>query len=260
MARKKKSHYIDGIFNYCDRWCERCAFTERCRQYEMEQAAFSTPESRDVDNAEFWEALSGVFEQTRQMLYDSAAEHGIDLNAIELGDDTSQRRLEQVWHSTLSRLGQDYAGEVDTWFKAHERLFAECEQALNQRLRMELDGDQPEAEAVALADAAEVIQWYQYQIAVKLMRALTDEGDAEEEADDDDARATHEYDRDGSAKVALIGIDRSLAAWTVLRQSLADESDTILDILLRLSRLRVAAERAFPDARAFVRPGFDAPV
>ena len=21
---------ISGIYNYCDRWCERCAFVERC--------------------------------------------------------------------------------------------------------------------------------------------------------------------------------------------------------------------------------------
>jgi hypothetical protein len=25
-AKKKKKRYIDGIFNYCDRWCEPCAF------------------------------------------------------------------------------------------------------------------------------------------------------------------------------------------------------------------------------------------
>ena len=24
---------IVGIFNYCDRWCERCAFTSRCRVF-----------------------------------------------------------------------------------------------------------------------------------------------------------------------------------------------------------------------------------
>jgi hypothetical protein len=25
--------FIVGIFNYCDRWCERCAFTSRCRVF-----------------------------------------------------------------------------------------------------------------------------------------------------------------------------------------------------------------------------------
>ena len=26
-----RGKYIDGIFNYCDRWCERCRFEDRCR-------------------------------------------------------------------------------------------------------------------------------------------------------------------------------------------------------------------------------------
>src|SRR5262245_29959549 len=25
--------FIVGIFNYCDRWCEACAFTSRCRLF-----------------------------------------------------------------------------------------------------------------------------------------------------------------------------------------------------------------------------------
>lgn len=35
------------------------------------------------------------------------------------------------------------------------------------------------------------------------------------------------------------------------------EISTVLDILARLSHLRALAEESFPNARAFVRPGFD---
>ena len=28
-----KMKYIPGIYNYCDYWCERCAFTKRCRNF-----------------------------------------------------------------------------------------------------------------------------------------------------------------------------------------------------------------------------------
>ena len=31
------NRYIDGIYNYCDYWCARCAFTSRCRNYAMGQ-------------------------------------------------------------------------------------------------------------------------------------------------------------------------------------------------------------------------------
>ena len=29
--------FISGIYNYCDRWCERCRFTAYCRVYDTEQ-------------------------------------------------------------------------------------------------------------------------------------------------------------------------------------------------------------------------------
>ena len=30
--------FIEGIYNYCDRWCERCAFTERCSLIAVQRA------------------------------------------------------------------------------------------------------------------------------------------------------------------------------------------------------------------------------
>jgi hypothetical protein len=263
MARKKKrKRFIDGIYNYCDRWCERCPFTERCRVYDMERQVMADEESRDPNNAAFWQALSGIFEKTKDMLRTAAAEHGIDIDSLDLeAEGARQRRRDRrIRSNTLSRQSEQYARLVQKWFKEHESLLEEYEETLSSRLHIELPGDDPQSEAVALTDAAEVVRWYQFQIAAKLGRALDQDDDEEEEDLDDEWRAAQEQDRDGSAKVALIGIDRSLAAWTVLRQSLADEADSILDILLRLARLRDAAERAFPNARAFLRPGFDAPL
>ncbi len=28
-----RNGFIIGIYNYCDRWCETCAFTSRCRVF-----------------------------------------------------------------------------------------------------------------------------------------------------------------------------------------------------------------------------------
>lgn len=62
---------------------------------------------------------------------------------------------------------------------------------------------------------------------------------------------------DSSAKVALIAIDRSIAAWLRLKEFFPDKTDSILTLLVHLDRLRRAAEKEFPEARTFVRPGFD---
>ncbi len=33
MEEKK---YISGVYNYCDRWCERCPLSDRCFSYQKE--------------------------------------------------------------------------------------------------------------------------------------------------------------------------------------------------------------------------------
>ena len=64
-------------------------------------------------------------------------------------------------------------------------------------------------------------------------------------------------DSAGSVKVALIGMDRSIAAWGILLKYFTSLEDEILSILVHLEQLCKNTEKAFPDARAFVRPGFD---
>ena len=66
-------------------------------------------------------------------------------------------------------------------------------------------------------------------------------------------------DSDGSMEIALIAMDRSIAAWSGLRIALGpDDADGILDLLAKLAAIRRETEKLFPRARAFKRPGFDA--
>lgn len=246
--------FIDGVYNYCDRWCERCSLTGRCRVFAMEAEAGHDEESRDPNNAAFWHALEGIFKQTIEMLRETARKEGIDLDAIDREEHRKRqkvRRRKTLGHP-LVKVGHAYAQRVSKWFESMKGSFEEKESELNSRFRLGLEGRDPEAEVVEISDAVEVIRWYQYQIAVKLARAVS--GLSENEEDPTEG-LTH--DANGSAKVALLALDRSLAAWSVLRRSLPDPDDTILDFLVGLDRLRRKSERTFPDARKFVRPGFD---
>jgi hypothetical protein len=35
--------FISGIYNYCDRWCERCSMTARCYVFWQEKRAEASP-------------------------------------------------------------------------------------------------------------------------------------------------------------------------------------------------------------------------
>jgi hypothetical protein len=107
-------------------------------------------------------------------------------------------------------------------------------------------------QGVGLEEAFEVIRWYQYFIAAKVIRAIRGKKEEEEERCDE-----FPSDADGSAKIALIGIDRSIGAWAVIPRSNRLYTESVYEIISFLDVLRQAVEETFPRARSFIRPGFD---
>jgi len=256
--------FISGIYNYCDRWCERCEFTSRClnaAEQEEEEAEGRDPASRDMENQAFWERLHRTFQQTIEMIREDAAEEGIDVDVSEeemaAYMEHEERKRRKAESHPASRAAWRYVKMVDKWFEENKLLFEEEGRRLNRALLMQLPGEDPEEEAALVQDAIEVIGWYQMQIHVKFMRAL--HGAERPDILDDEVKP-FPRDSDGSAKVALLAIDRSIEAWGALRSLLPSGTDSILDLMVHLDRLRKRVERAFPEARAFVRPGFDGPI
>jgi hypothetical protein len=160
---------------------------------------------------------------------------------------------ETMNHSLVSA-GMSYMDTFREWFASNEE-FKRIAVQFESRLQMELPADNPEAECMNLYNAVEIVQWYYTVIAVKLRRAVRQIVEPLELEDDD--LEDIPSDSDGSAKVALIGMDRSIWAWAIILKSMPEQEKDILDFLVRLERLRRETERTFPKARAFIRPGFD---
>jgi hypothetical protein len=241
---------ISGIYNYCDRWCERCPLTSRCLVYATEKEDDDSSRTHDLTNEAFWRKLGSIFQETREMIAEWAREAGIDFNRIDDENDPAQRkrRRQQVDNHPLARAGKKYANDASDWFRELDQTVEISDMRTADRTA------EPESESAArFEDAREVIQWYQYQIAVKTMRALSGRLDEAVTTDNTDCFK----DSDGSAKVALIGIDRSIAAWRLAQLSLPEREVSIVPLILKLERLRHQIEKTFPYAREFVRPGFD---
>lgn len=64
------SDFIAEIHNCCDRWCEKCTFTARCRVAEKE--AEMSDDERDINNVAFWRNLTNIFAEAKQMLVQKA--------------------------------------------------------------------------------------------------------------------------------------------------------------------------------------------
>lgn len=251
--------FIPGVYNYCDRWCERCPLSNRCLNYAIEKADDDgDPAARDLSNQKFWEKLHGVFQSTIEMVREEAKARGIDLDdpplraAVVAQERADRRRAAR--NRPLAQAAMAYAKAAKKWFEAASPIFQAKGVELETLAR--LDAGNPRAEAAQLSECVEVIRWYQHFIYVKLCRAI--DSRAREELETDEELKAFPNDSDGTAKIALVAMDRSIAAWSGLQKALGEEdADGILHLLAQLSALRREAERLFPQARVFVRPGFD---
>jgi hypothetical protein len=111
--------FIDGIYNYCDRWCERCAFTARCRLFADEQKFLAEAQRpSDDQNADFWD------------VFDEVTEDALELEEADFfpEPDLLLPEREDPFHELaerdpLVRLSHDYAMHVHAWLEQHESDF-----------------------------------------------------------------------------------------------------------------------------------------
>jgi hypothetical protein len=239
-------NYIPGIYNYCDRWCEKCSLNKRCMNFALEDEYF--PDPMNMNNSALWEKLKEIFEDTIEMLKEISAQDGIDIYSPETNK-TEQLKKFNLREKESIQSAKKYGTMVNVWFKKSNNLLLKKEEEID--LENSLDLPNMDTEGITMFnDAVDIIQWYQHFIYVKLSRAIDNE--LEKNEPDQPIR-----DSDGSAKISLISIDRSIAAWGILLKNLPESEDDILPILIHLNKLRSNIEQIFPNARKFIRPGFD---
>jgi hypothetical protein len=231
-----RGNYIDFISAYCDRWCERCAFTDRCSAYAVDVAtemcggdfeagielAVGAPPPMNEAEAKRREAFVAALpnvEPTAAEMEEYTREH-----------DAREERLDEQRLTTASQM---------TMLVSRAWLANHSERLLN---------DAP----AELADAIAVARWDVFLIYVKLRRALRGR---DESRGWRFGRGRIQNDWNGSAKLALLLIERSAVAWDTLAKATADPDAA--DVAGRLRMLQRQVDEEFPQARRFRRPGFD---
>lgn len=219
---------IEFISEYCDRWCERCAFTSRCSAYAVQAAL----------------GMCGDLGEALQLAVGApmAPEGSIPIvRKVEVArptsDDVSDLQAAVAAHAKrtneapLTNNAMDVAIAEHRWFHAHAAM---------------RESDDP-----VVREAVAIVSWDSTLIGGKLARAL--QGRESSDGQDDDPI---QNDWNGSAKVALISIERSESTWQAIAQATGDVAAA--ELASALSALRDEVEEAFPFARLFQRPGFDA--
>jgi len=264
IFHEPQGDFIPGIFNYCNRWCERCPYTNKCRVFANEKIFMQEIEKEKrrqksmEENKEFWDQVNRTIEEAAELI-DEVVPLVKNEPFVEQWDfdedkeilkEEEAKRVKAENHE-LSKVALRYERAVSDWFKKRKDVLKQDFNVDTGALNVSYPGIIEPEDLKQLTDAVEVILWYHVQIWVKMNRALTslfDENDDSELFDD------FPKDSDGTAMVILQGIDSSIGSWNYLLNIIPDERKSIKPMINLLVWLRVEVEKLFPDARNFVWP------
>ncbi|MBU0764183.1 MAG: hypothetical protein KJ607_05045 [Bacteroidetes bacterium] len=242
MRKGPDENDIPGIYNYCDRWCEKCAFTGRCTNYAMSDELFDDEDITDDAESETKEVNLMMHETSQELLQEQKKD--IETERKDVEDIISRRDPEElkIKNHPVAKVSYQYGMDVFDWMKAKS---AQIDLLLESGIIKGREG-------LTGAEAIETIRWYSHFIAAKLYRAVSGYTRL-----DDEFYEIGTYDMNGSAKIALIAIEKSIEAWDKLLKQFPRLEEDISTFISTLVTMGKETEQLFPDARSFIRPGFD---
>ena len=266
--------FIPGVFNYCDRRCERCMFVRQCRVGAVDQDDLSEDNEKVADeNVETYEdRLRRVLERPDDN--DDAGGPGSDddgpFDAEMFGGDEevdeeemaeyerkNNARDELLKAHPLTALCMVYTDMVEEWMDPRMDAMNARGVAMHRQQQLQMDPALRTGDVLVLEETVDEVMWFQYMLYVKSQRALLGKIEDEEEGESY-GNDQLQSDWNGTAKLTLHICDRCIAAWGTIAELMPEEAATVAPIIAHLQRCAAALRKLFPDAHKFIRAGFDA--
>lgn len=223
-----------GIYNFCDRWCERCEDTAKCYLFaedELQKGKKLLAGQTNEDSDSWMKDIHHSFEVTGRLLERQFAEHGIDMAEVvkEFGDvkswdDGAEKKYKSLPASKLSR-----------------QYMKECHEFLNKfhdnrleylpTLGMEIDYSD-------VRDEIEIISWYSTMLPTKIWRYYYDREACRRE-EDNELKEMMLADLPKTFALVEKCLNRSLLAWNGLRGKRDDlklEAKKFIALLNKIKR------------------------
>ncbi len=263
MSEEKKSH-IPGIYNYCDRWCERCSFTSQCLLFTNE----SKITTHQLLNDGKMPDLNEVFDMPEQEDEESGSPfYGFEDDDFELGGDEDDdpfmsdlpdfedRQYEEERNQRDETVKQNILVKLsDEYFHGAHSLLEKLDKKYN--LHSVIKDKEKDEFILRLTQGFEVVEWFHMFIFVKIRRALSGKWSYDKETDEE-MKEIDAYDMNGTAKIALIAIESSIKGLNILFDAADEFKIEITNLLVLAGKLLNEMDSTFTDCRSFVRPGLD---
>jgi len=228
--------------------------TQQCFLYYQDSSREAEHRAKGEDPHDWDIVMQDVHESLQEaleLLQKHADEEGIDLDDIDI--ETVPEPPDPSDHPLYVK--------ADKYAMNTHKFLEKLRNIINEEIENINAGSVLVENIDEIKDCFEIISWYHLQIAVKIKRALYGKMKVEMETGDTANEEPDEFslhDANGSAKVAYIGLIKSMDALTQVYEWNKSLHDDIMPLLKDVYGLINGVDREFPGHQDFKRPGFDA--
>ena len=235
--------YIEAIYNYCDRWCERCKYTDRCYSFQKDVEDGFDRLNPDRSDEEVWKHVAKRFSETLELLRKHAVEQGIDIDNLPEVEEEPPSELAARLEALCKKIHTEYIDRAHSFFEENKKYFVGKGHETIRWVEMGISGEEETlAKWEEVSEQAEVIQWYTFFVGVKMQRAIGGIDDMDEEHWD----GPEQSDANRTARIVMLSIERSMAGWQTMLEAFPEKEDEIIQLLALLAKFRRMVETHFP--------------
>lgn len=262
---------ISGIFNYCDRWCEKCSYTDRCLLFKQEAEREikhilrdenkNDPDilAKDLAN-DFKEAFDHIkkFMDEESDGYREFEKDDLGLDDQEEEDDDDNFNKEFF----IDEIDDDerpstFLRNADNALILHsEKMYKDFYKSYDQ-ISSAIAATVQEADHLKiLQNNLDILGWYTPQIHVKIRMSYWNKHQLSKSTDSETAEIDREM-LNVSSRIAFVGIENCIKALAYLREKNIAPQITVASLLITINQIRELFVEDFPDALNYRRPYFD---
>lgn len=235
--------YIESIYNYCDRWCERCKYTDRCYSFQMEVSDGFDPLNTNLSDEEVWAYVGKRLAQAMEMLRATAVEEGIDLDNLPDVEEEPLSEKAARLEAEAKEINRVYVLNTLAFFKENAAYFeGKAHESINWvEMGMAVD-EEATAHWERVSAQVEVIKWYNFFIGAKMQRAISGLDEMGKGIWD----SPEQSDANRTARIVVLALERSMAGWQIILEAFPEKQDEIVQQLALLAKSHRLMVAAFP--------------
>ncbi len=261
---------ISGIYNYCDRWCEKCSYTNRCLLFKQEAEREirhilrdENKNDKDILAKDLKDDLQEAFEHINKSKdeedgeYEEFENDDFDFDNEEGEDDDDfEKEFFKEEINDEERPSTFLKNANNPLILLSENLFNDFYKyydILKSRFPNELEEKNPQS---PLQQNLDILGWYTPQLHVKIRMSYWNKHKLSKLKDPEIAEIDEEM-LNVSSRIAFIGIEKCIAALNFLYQQKPEfqsETKSILNTILQIRNIFI---EEFPAVQTYKRPYFD---